>query len=52
MKANGHAQNGFTSVIILQLIIGTVTMINIGIIGIYIKKIYEETKNRPRYIIR
>lgn len=38
--------------IILQLIIGTVTMINIGIIGIYIKKIYEETKNRPRYIIR
>lgn len=52
MKANGHAQNGFTTVIILQLIIGTITMINIGIIGIYIKKIYEETKNRPRYIIR
>ncbi|HBA97241.1 MAG TPA: glycosyltransferase [Lachnospiraceae bacterium] len=52
MKINGYAQSGFTTVIILQLIIGTVTMINIGIIGIYIKKIYEETKNRPRYIIR
>lgn len=52
MKVNGYAQSGFTTVIILQLIIGTVTMINMGIIGIYIKKIYEETKNRPRYIIR
>ncbi|MCD7826436.1 MAG: glycosyltransferase family 2 protein [Clostridiaceae bacterium] len=52
MKVNGYAQSGFTTVIILQLIIGTVTMINIGIIGIYIKKIYEETKNRPRYIVR
>lgn len=52
MKINGGAQSGFTTVIILQLIIGSVTMINIGIIGIYIKKIYEEVKNRPRYIIR
>lgn len=52
MKLNGYAQSGFTTVIILQLIIGSVTMINIGIIGIYIKKIYEEAKNRPRYIIR
>lgn len=52
MKVNGYAQSGFTTVIILQLVIGTVTMTNIGIIGIYIKKIYEETKNRPRYIVR
>lgn len=52
MKIMGHAQSGFTTVIILQLIIGSVIMINIGIIGIYIKKIYEEAKNRPRYIIR
>ncbi len=52
MKFSGHAQSGFTTVIILQLIIGAITMINIGIIGIYIKKIYEEVKNRPRYIIQ
>jgi len=52
MKISGYAQDGFTTVIILQLIIGAITMINIGIIGIYIKKIYEEVKNRPRYIIR
>ncbi len=52
MKFAGQAQSGFTTVIILQLIIGSVIMINIGIIGIYIKKIYEEAKGRPRYIIR
>ncbi len=52
MKLRGYAQSGFTTVIILQLIIGSVIMINIGIIGIYIKKIYEEAKNRPRYIVR
>lgn len=52
MKFHGYAQSGFTTVIILQLIIGSVTMINIGIIGIYIKKIYEEVKKRPRYIVR
>lgn len=52
MKLNGHAQDGFTTVIILQLVIGAVTMINMGVIGIYIKKIYEEVKRRPRYIIR
>lgn len=52
MKFIGGAQSGFTTVIILQLVIGSITMINIGIIGIYIKKIYEEVKNRPRYIVR
>jgi dolichol-phosphate mannosyltransferase len=26
-------------------------MISLGIIGIYIAKIYEEVKGRPRYII-
>ena len=52
MKFNGYAQSGFTTVIILQLIIGSVIMINIGIMGIYLKKIYEEVKKRPRYIIR
>lgn len=52
MKLLGNAQSGFTTVIFLQLIIGSVVMINMGIIGIYIKKIYEEAKNRPRYIIR
>lgn len=47
----GHAVEGFTTVIILLLIIGGVLMISLGVIGYYIAKIYDEIKERPRYII-
>lgn len=48
----GNALEGFTTVILLQLIIGSVLMISLGIIGHYISRIYDEIKGRPRYIIR
>ena len=47
----GNALEGFTTVILLQLIIGSVLMISLGIIGHYISRIYDEIKGRPRYII-
>ena len=47
----GHAVEGFTTVILLILLIGSIIMISLGIIGYYIARIYEETKRRPRYII-
>ena len=47
----GHALEGFTTVILLLLIIGSLIMISLGVIGIYIAKIYEEVKGRPRYFI-
>lgn len=47
----GTALEGFTTVILLQLIIGSVLMISLGIIGHYISRIYDEIKGRPRYII-
>lgn len=47
----GHAVAGFTTVILLILIIGSIIMISLGIIGYYISKIYEEVKGRPKYII-
>ena len=50
-KATGQALEGFTTVILLQLIIGSILMICLGIIGYYIAKIYEEIKDRPRYIV-
>jgi len=46
----GYAEGGFPTVIILLLIIGSILMISLGIIGIYISKIYNEVKLRPRYI--
>ena len=48
---SGHAVEGFTTVILLILIIGSIIMISLGIIGYYIAKIYEEVKGRPRYLI-
>jgi len=51
MKFSGQAFTGFTTVIILILGIGSLIMISLGIIGIYISKIYDEVKGRPRYII-
>ena len=47
----GNAVEGFTTVILLLLLIGSILMISLGIIGYYISKIYEEVKGRPRYLI-
>lgn len=50
-KIIGVALDGFTTVILLQLFSGSIIMISLGIIGYYIAKIYEEIKERPRYIV-
>lgn len=47
-----HAAAGFPTVILLQLFIGSGVMISLSIIGMYVAKIYEEVKGRPRYLIR
>lgn len=47
----GGSVEGFTTVILLILIIGSIVMISLGIIGYYISKIYEEVKGRPKYLI-
>ena len=47
----GTAVEGFTTVILLILIIGGFLMLSLGIIGHYIARIYEEVKGRPKYII-
>lgn len=52
LKFSGQALSGFTTVIILQLTIGSLIMISLGIIGLYIAKIFEEVKKRPRYIVK
>ena len=47
----GTAVEGFTTVILLILIIGGFIMLSLGIIGHYIARIYEEVKGRPKFII-
>lgn len=47
----GLALPGFTTVIILEMLIGGVLMISLGIIGTYLAQIYQEVKYRPRYVV-
>lgn len=48
----GTAVEGFTTVILLILIVGGFIMISLGILGHYLARIYEEVKGRPKYIIK
>ncbi len=50
-KLVGNAVEGFTTVILLLLTIGSILMIALGIIGKYIARIFDEVKNRPSYVI-
>lgn len=49
--AMGNNVPGYTTTMIVSLVIGGITLLSLGIIGEYIGKIYMETKHRPRYII-
>lgn len=51
LKFNGYAVDGFTTVILLILVLGSAVMFSLGLMGVYIAKIYDEVKARPRYII-
>lgn len=51
MYFKGIAVSGFTTVILLLLIIGSALMISMGIIGTYIARIFDEVKRRPRYLV-
>ncbi len=41
----------YGTVIMLELLIGGSIMLSLGLIGIYINRIFTEVKSRPRYII-
>jgi dolichol-phosphate mannosyltransferase len=50
-KLSDNAVSGFTTVILIILILSSFIMIGIGILGIYLSKIYDEIKGRPICII-
>ena len=50
-KISGNTVDGWAFLSISICFIGGLQMISIGIIGEYIGKMYNETKQRPRYIV-
>ena len=43
---------GWTSIMVSIFFIGGLIFANLGLIGMYIGKIYDEIKNRPLYVVR
>ena len=48
---SGRAVEGFTTIIILVLLIGGILAGALGVIGEYLARIYEEVKGRPSFIV-
>ena len=48
---SGRAVDGFTTVILLLLVIGAILCVSLSILGAYIARIYDEVKHRPQYIV-
>jgi glycosyltransferase involved in cell wall biosynthesis len=46
----GDALTGFTTVILLQLILGGLLLVGMGTIALYISAIFRELKGRPAYV--
>ena len=42
---------GWTSIVVLQCVFSGVTLLGLGLIGEYVARIYEESKNRPLYVV-
>lgn len=48
----GEVVQGFTTLIVMILFLGGLQLMSIGIVGEYIGRIYNETKNRPTYLAK
>ena len=48
----GEPVAGFPTLMVAILLLGGITLLSIGIIGEYVGRIFNETKNRPNYFIR
>ncbi|HET8945850.1 MAG TPA: glycosyltransferase family 2 protein [Candidatus Polarisedimenticolia bacterium] len=50
--SSGRAVSGFTTVILVELILGGLILTSLGVIAAYLALLYEEQKGRPLYLVR
>ena len=49
---SGHTVAGWTSLMLSVWFLGSLILIALGIVGVYVGKIFTEVKHRPRYAVR
>lgn len=49
---SGHTVAGWTSLMLSVWFLGSLILIALGIVGVYVGKIFTEVKHRPRYALR
>ncbi len=48
----GRTVEGWTSLMVVLLFLGASQLVTLGIIGEYVARIYDQTRGRPRYIVK
>jgi dolichol-phosphate mannosyltransferase len=51
MGNSAHDLPGWTGFVLLLILFGSVQLLLLGVLGEYVGRIYEETKDRPRWIV-
>jgi hypothetical protein len=49
---SGRTVEGWTSLMVVLLFLGAAQLVTLGIIGEYIGRIYDQTRGRPRYVVK
>ncbi len=47
----GHVPAGWTSIIAIVLVVGGAQLLLTGVLGEYLARVYDETKDRPLYVV-
>jgi polyisoprenyl-phosphate glycosyltransferase len=50
-RVTGVAYPGWTSLVVLQLLIGGLVIISTGVTGLYIGRIFDEVRQRPLFVV-
>ena len=52
MKFSGQSESGWASLMVVVTFFSGVQLLSVGILGEYIGRIYDETRNRPAFIVK